>query len=132
MSKMYIPVPLHVKRIVLRFAKNMEPISLTGKGRAVARHVQVPTEQPPVGNTKHHYVVVLVSAGVADHELVHITHMLCDRATTIMVVWVLAQMQAGNSALSALRAFLEYCQVDDDEYSIESAYRQFMRCKPDS
>lgn len=47
-----------------------------------------------------------------------------------MLTWVDAQVQAGMEAWASLRDFLEQYDIDEEEYSLESAYRYWLKYRP--
>jgi len=47
-----------------------------------------------------------------------------------MITWVDAQTQAGRDAWGSLRDFLESYAITEEEYSLESAYRYWLKYRP--
>lgn len=127
--QLYVRVPLHVKQILLQFIC-AEPLRLTGRGYGVKDKLMLPSKQPELTPTnKYHYMVVLASGVPEETSLAHLSDVLSDQANMLLKAWVLAKTHAGCSAMEAVASFLGYCNIDDDTYSIESCWRQWMRLK---
>jgi len=43
--------------------------------------------------------------------------------------WILAQTEAGRMAYTACKSFLEFYGIDDNEYSLDAAYKYYQRSK---
>lgn len=126
----YVRVPRHVKQILLRFNRS-EPYILTGRGYGIKKKVLLnPSSQPPLNLIhKYHYMSVLIQGGQEDAKMEHLTDVLSDMANLILTSWVTAQINLGHSGMAAVSGFLKYCDIDDETYSQESCYRQWLRIK---
>lgn len=125
-SAVYVRVPLHVKKILLKFL--CSPYSFTGRGFGIKDRLLIVPNQT-VCDTKYHYITILVQGTQSEKTLAHLTDVLAEHANLLLTSWVLAKIDAGHSGMEAVSSFLKYCEIDDDTYSIESCYRQWMRIK---
>jgi hypothetical protein len=46
-----------------------------------------------------------------------------------LIAWIIAQQEAGMMAYPACRAFLDLYGIEDEEYSIKTAYKQWQRVR---
>lgn len=128
--EIYVRVPLHVKQILLRFNR-AEPYLLTGRGYGIKDKVMVNLSTQPAINLAHkyHYIMVLIQGGQETVNMEHLSDSLSDQSNLILTSWVLSKIDSGHSGMEAVASFLRYCGIDDDVYSQESCYRQWMRIK---
>jgi hypothetical protein len=62
-------------------------------------------------------------------KLIRINHAMDDAFKEHLVTWIQGQNAAGIPAHTACKIFLEYYDIDENEYSLDAAYKIWQRSK---
>jgi len=135
----HIPVLPHVKKIILNHYKFTEPVKADLSNVIGLQLYALVKEKSRRRNGHNSYRDILKvdlcheieKREIRMGSLILINHYFDKHFKYLMFNWIQAQYEAGISAYQAVKNFLNFYQIDENEYSYESGYRAWLRYKND-
>ncbi len=132
-----IPIAPHLKKIIINLHQDKEPLKAEIDNQLGAVINQVITDRMKSRISPDSYSEVLQVDLCADlgrrspriAKLILINHFYSKYFKFLMMNWVQAQYAAGIPAYQAVKNFLEFYNIQEEEYSYETGYRAWLRYK---
>lgn len=132
-----IPIAPHLKKVILSLHQEKEPLKAELNNQLGALINQVNKDRmkskiPPDTYSDMLQVNLCVELGRRSPriaKLILINHFYQKYFKYLMINWVQAQYRAGIPAYQAVKNFLEFYGIQEEEYSYETGYRAWLRYK---